>query len=153
MLLGARSRYAVMAMVDLASRGNVKPICLAELANAQEIPLPYLEQLFVKLRKAELVQSVRGPGGGYVLAKNAAETYIAEIVDAVDESLKMTRCDMDKKASGCMSTKAQCMTHDLWDGLGNHIHAYLNGVSLEDVCMKNIRSMAESNIAMACKID
>ena len=136
MLLGAKSRYAVMAMVDLASRGSDKPICLAELAESQEIPLPYLEQLFVKLRKAELVQSVRGPGGGYVLAKSPAETCISQIVEAVDEPLKMTRCDMEKTAHGCLSTKAQCMTHGLWDGLGNHIHEYLNGITVEDVCRK-----------------
>jgi Rrf2 family iron-sulfur cluster assembly transcriptional regulator len=150
MLLGAKSRYAVMAMVDLASRGHQNPVCLAELATAQDIPLPYLEQLFVRLRRAELVQSVRGPGGGYVLAKGADATFIADIVEAVDEPLKMTRCDAEKNAHGCLASKARCMTHDLWDGLGDHIHQYLSGISLEDVCQKkakqnNVITVSQAN--------
>lgn len=137
MLLGAKSRYAVMAMVDLASRGHDKPVNLSDLAASQDIPLPYLEQLFVKLRKADLVQSVRGPGGGYMLARSADDIYVAEIVQAVDEPLKMTRCSVETK-HGCLSSKVKCMTHDLWDGLGEHIHAYLSGISLEDVCNRDI---------------
>lgn len=135
MLIGAKSRYAVMAMVDLANRSAGKPVSLAELAEAQEIPLPYLEQLFAQLRRADLVHSVRGPGGGYILAKSAGQTCIADIVQAVDESLTMTRCNKDE-GRGCLSSKAKCMTHDLWDGLGNHIVEYLNGITLADVCNK-----------------
>src|SRR5689334_10283753 len=111
MILGTKTRYAVMAMVDLAGR-SAGPVTLSELAQAQEITVPYLEQLFAKLKKSGLVKSVRGPGGGYVLAKAANEVLISDIVIAVEESMKMTRCD--KHADhGCMSIRARCLTHDL----------------------------------------
>lgn len=138
MLLGTKSRYAVMAMVELAGRDVGKPVTLAELAQTQEITLPYLEQIFSKLKQAGLVKSVRGPGGGYVLARPAADVPISDIVGAVDESLKMTRCEKNNdktghSANGCMSTGARCLTHDLWDGLGQQIYNYLNAISLADV--------------------
>ncbi len=131
MILGTKARYAVMAMVDLAGRDAGVPISLAQLADSQEITLPYLEQIFAKLKQAGLVSSVRGPGGGYVLCKNASDITVASIVEAVDESIKMTRCE--KHVGGCMSSRAQCLTHDLWDGLGEQIHGYLSGISLADV--------------------
>lgn len=133
MILGTKARYAVMAMVELAARGSARPVALAELADSQEIPLPYLEQIFAKLRRSELVKSVRGPGGGYVLNKPAAETCVADIVIAADESLKMTRCG-GKSGDGCRASKARCATHDLWEGLGQQIEDYLRGISLADVC-------------------
>lgn len=138
MLLGTKARYAVMALVDLASRGEGKTVTIAELSKTQDIPLAYLEQLFAKLRKAELVQSVRGPGGGYMLAKKAALLHIAEIVEAVDEPLKMTRCNEAKMNHGCLNNKAKCMTHDLWDNLGSHIYDYLQDISLEKVLNKQL---------------
>lgn len=132
MILGTKARYAVMAMVELAGRDAGKPVGLAELAQAQEITVPYLEQIFSKLRKQGLVISVRGPGGGYALARAASDIPISDIVQAVDESLRMTRCESHSK-EGCMSTKARCITHDLWEGLGAQIYNYLHSMSLADV--------------------
>jgi len=132
MILGTKARYAVMAMVELAGYEADKLVSLSELAEAQEITVPYLEQIFSKLKHGGLVKSVRGPGGGYALARPAGDIRIADIVQAVDESLKMTRCDGHSE-SGCMATKARCLTHDLWEGLGARIYDYLHSVSLADV--------------------
>lgn len=132
MILGTKARYAVMAVVELAGRGGSEPVSLAELAKGQEITVPYLEQLFSKLRVANIVKSVRGPGGGYVLTRLPADICISEIVEAVDESLKMTRCGAEEKA-GCMASKSRCLTHDLWAGLEREIHKYLSGITLADV--------------------
>jgi Rrf2 family iron-sulfur cluster assembly transcriptional regulator len=134
MILGTKARYAVMAMVELSACGSERPVTLAQLAESQEIPLPYLEQIFAKLRKAELVKSVRGPGGGYALTKPADATTVAEIITAVDEQLKMTRCATE--SNGCRSNKTRCATHELWDGLGQHIYDYLNGVTLAEISGK-----------------
>jgi len=136
MILGTKARYAVMAMVELAGRAPGVPVALADLAESQEITLPYLEQIFSKLKNGGLVQSARGPGGGYMLARLASDITIAEIVEAADESLKVTRCETHE--SGCMSKKTRCMTHHLWEGLENHIHGYLSGISLDDVRQKRI---------------
>ncbi|MBY0408376.1 MAG: Rrf2 family transcriptional regulator [Rickettsiales bacterium] len=132
MILGTKSRYAVMAMVELAGRPAETPVRLSELAEAQEITVPYLEQIFSKLKQAKLVKSVRGPGGGYVLAKPAGQTRVGEIVDAVEENIKMTRCEKHV-AGGCTSKGTRCLTHDLWDGLESHISSYLHAVSLADI--------------------
>ncbi|MDE3060893.1 MAG: Rrf2 family transcriptional regulator [Pseudomonadota bacterium] len=141
MILGTKARYAVMAMVELARRGMGGPVNLAELAEAQEITVPYLEQIFNKLRRGGLVKSVRGPGGGYVLARQAAQIPVSDIVQAVDESLKMTRCS-NHGETGCMASKARCLTHDLWDGLGRQIHDYLHAVSLADVAAGRVKDKA-----------
>ncbi len=132
MILGTKARYAVMAMVDLAAAGSAKPVRLTDIAKRQEIPLPYLEQIFARLKNGGLLKSVTGPGGGYLLARPASEVNIADIVVAVDESLRMTRCDKQHEG-GCMASKAQCITHNLWDGLGRQIYGYLQGVTLKDV--------------------
>lgn len=133
MILGAKARYAVMAMVDLAGRDAAKPVVLADLAEHQSIPLPYLEQIFAQLRKASLVESVRGPKGGYTLAHPADRINIATIIEAVDEPIKMTRCNEHGEQTGCLPSNAKCTTHALWDGLGAHIYEYLAGKSLQDV--------------------
>ena len=139
MRLSTKGRYAVMAMADLARNGQadgvVRAVSLAEIATRQEISLSYLEQLFARLRKNGLVQSVRGPGGGYRLAKGADETVIAEIVLAVDEPIRATRCIGHSSPKGCMMAGERCITHNLWEDLGDEIHRYLAGVSLEDVVM------------------
>lgn len=145
MILGTKSRYAVMAMVDLAGRQSRKPVTLADVAHAQEIPLAYLEQIFVMLRRNGLVRSVRGPGGGYVLAREAEKTWILDIVLAVDESLKMTRCE-SASGAGCMATRTRCLTHELWEGLGIQIHTYLRNVSLSDVCNRRLSKTANGFI-------
>lgn len=139
MRLSTKGRYAVMAMADLARNGQadgvVRAVSLAEIATRQEISLSYLEQLFARLRKSGLVQSVRGPGGGYRLAKGANETVVAEIVLAVDEPIRATRCIGHTSPKGCMMAGERCITHNLWEDLGDEIHRYLAGVSLEDVVM------------------
>ena len=138
MMLTTKGRYAVMAMVDLAMQPPVKPVTLAEIAQRQEIALPYLEQIFAKLRRNGLVHSVRGPGGGYVLAREVESTWISDIIIAVEESIKMTRCEKGS-AAGCMAPKTRCLTHDLWEGLGNQIYGYLRGISLKDVIDRQIQ--------------
>ena len=133
MRLSTKGRYAVMAMADLARRQTepCRAVALAEIATRQEISLSYLEQLFARLRRKGLVQSARGPGGGYRLARTAAETSIAEIVLAVDEPLHATRCA--EQGKGCMLKGERCLTHDLWEDLGDRIEDYLASVSLADV--------------------
>src|SRR5690348_14029899 len=127
MILGTKARYAVMAMVELAGREPGVPVALSELAEAQEITLPYLEQIFSKLKHAQLVESVRGPAGGYLLARGAGDIPISDIVNAVAESIKMTRCDTHEHG-GCLSKKTRCLTHHLWEGLERQIEGYLQGV-------------------------
>ena len=137
MKLSTKGRYAVMAMVDLAIGSGGKPIALSDVAERQEISLSYLEQLFGKLRKGDLVKSVRGPGGGYLLARNASETRISDIILAVDEPIHATRCTPGSP-QGCRSNKSRCLTHDLWEELGNQIYLCLNSISVADVVNKRV---------------
>ena len=136
MRLSTKGRYAVMAMTDLAAHaGNAGArgaVCLADIAERQQISLPYLEQLFSRLRRKGVVESVRGPGGGYRLAKASGETSIAEIVRAVDEPLKAVRCSGEEKL-GCLKGGKRCATHALWDAMGRKIEGFLAGISLDDV--------------------
>ena len=115
MRLSTKGRYAVMAMVDLAQYSDGNPVSLAEIAERQEISLSYLEQLFAMLRKNGLVRSVRGPGGGYLLAQDRGETRIADIILAVDEPIRATRCTPGAPV-GCRGTRTRCLTHDMWFG-------------------------------------
>lgn len=137
MKLSTKGRYAVMAMVDLAANSEGKPVSLAEIAERQEISLSYLEQLFGKLRRGGLVKSVRGPGGGYLLSRGTGDTRVSDIVVAVDEPLRATRCKAGS-AVGCRGDNGRCLTHDLWEELGNQIHTFLSSVSLEDVILKRV---------------
>lgn len=137
MKLSTKGRYAVMAMVDLARHAQAKPVSLSDIATRQEISLSYLEQLFARLRRAGLVRSVRGPGGGYRLARGSAETRVSEIILAVDEPITATRCT-EMGATGCRADRSKCLTHDLWEELGNQIHLFLSSVSLADVCNRRI---------------
>jgi Rrf2 family iron-sulfur cluster assembly transcriptional regulator len=140
MQLSTRGRYAVMAMVDLATRQTLGcecgPICLAEIAARQKLSQAYLEQLFGKLRRAGLVGSARGPGGGYRLARSSQVISVAEIIAAVDEPIHATRCEIG--SPGCIEGSEaegpmRCQTHDLWDELGRQIQLFLRGISLADV--------------------
>jgi len=135
--LSTKGRYAVMAMVDLAQRCDTGPISLADIAARQEISLSYLEQLFAKLRRCGLIKSVRGPGGGYLLAHDRDETRIADIILAVDEPLHAVRCSPGA-AIGCRGDRSRCLTHDLWEELSNQIRLYLTSVTLGDVCEKRV---------------
>ncbi len=138
MILSTKGRYSVMAMVDLATHQSEKPVGLAAIAQRQEIPLAYLEQLFSRLKKAGLVTSVRGPGGGYKLARAADAMNVAEIMYASDEPIKMTRCDTESH-KGCMATKERCLTHDLWEGLTAQMRMYLGSITLADVCARRVQ--------------
>ena len=133
MQLSTKGRYAVMAMTDLASQSDGRPVTVAEIADRQQLSAAYLEQLFARLRRRGLVQSVRGPGGGYRLAKSAAETSIADVVTAVDEPLRATRCAGHGAVLGCMKGGVRCATHNLWEGAGQVIFDYFASVSLADV--------------------
>lgn len=138
MMLSTKGRYAVMAMVDLAMHQKEKPVGLAAIADRQEIPLAYLEQIFAKLKRAGVVQSTRGPGGGYTLAATACSLTIAEIVNASEEPIKITRCAAHG-TTGCMADKTRCVTHDLWEGLGAHIYHYLSSLTLADVIQRKVQ--------------
>jgi Rrf2 family iron-sulfur cluster assembly transcriptional regulator len=133
MLLTTKGRYAVMAMTEISLSSSGKPLTLSAIAAKQAIDLRYLEQIFSKLRHANLVRSVKGPGGGYVLNKNLKDINIAEIIHAVGENTKMTRCN---GVSGCMPTGAKCLTHDLWAALDKNITNFLSSISLADVIHK-----------------
>lgn len=141
MRLSTKGRYAVMAMVDLAMHGDGRPVALAAIADRQEISLSYLEQLFARLKRDSLVKSVRGPGGGYMLARGAAETRISDIIVAVDEQIRATRCDPNT-GIGCTKAKTRCLTHDLWSELSNQIHMFLSAVTLSDVCERRVLGMS-----------
>jgi Rrf2 family iron-sulfur cluster assembly transcriptional regulator len=137
MKLSTKGRYAVMAMVDLAQHSGDGPVCLSEIAERQEISLSYLEQLFAKLRRGGLVNSVRGPGGGYLLAHERDATRIADIILAVDEPIRAVRCKPGQTL-GCRGDRSRCLTHDLWEELSNQIHLFLSAVTLDDVCEKRV---------------
>jgi Rrf2 family iron-sulfur cluster assembly transcriptional regulator len=139
MRLSTKGRYAVMAMADLARRQDepCRGVPLADIAERQEISLSYLEQLFARLRRKGLVQSARGPGGGYRLSRTAEATTIADIVLAVDEPLHATRCAVRDvtRGKGCMAKGERCLTHDLWEDLGHRIEDYLASITLADVIL------------------
>jgi Rrf2 family iron-sulfur cluster assembly transcriptional regulator len=152
--LSTKGRYAVMAMVDLAATSHGQPVTLADIAERQEISLAYLEQLFAKLRRAGLVASVRGPGGGYRLGRAADAMRISDIILAVDEPIRATRCppqvkQPDDAPVGCHSNRSRCLTHDLWEGLGQQIHLYLSAVTLADVVERRLGAAACGSVDMA----
>ncbi len=129
MELNTKARYAVMAMADLAKYGE-SAVPLSAIAERQGLSLAYLEQIFLRLRRAELVSSARGRSGGYTLARPAADIHIDEIMKAMEEETRLTRClDAD---NGCLGDR-RCLTHGLWHALGNHIASFLANVSLQDV--------------------
>ena len=129
MRLTTKGRFAVTAMLDLALQNTDKPVTLADISERQGISLSYLEQLFSRLRRNGLVKSVRGPGGGYRIAKNQAEITISEIITAVDEQIDATQCGGQENCHD----ERRCMTHDLWASLNDKILEYLSGVSLTDL--------------------
>lgn len=145
MRLSTKGRYAVMAMVDLAATSRGAPVALADIAERQEISLSYLEQLFAKLRKGGLVKSVRGPGGGYLLAHPANATRVSDIILAVDEPIRTTRC-ANGTPQGCRTNRSRCLTHDLWEELSNQIHMYLSSVTIADVVERRIIGTSGLNI-------
>ncbi len=146
MRLTTKGRFAVTAMVDLATRGGKSPVTLSSISDRQSISLSYLEQLFGKLRRNNIVESVRGPGGGYYLARSASKISIAEIVLAVDEPLDATKCG---GMGNCHGEEKQCITHDLWMGLNEKILDYLESVNLQQLVDSANKQMAgESTIVL-----
>ena len=139
MKLSTKGRYAVMAIVDLAREKNDVPTPLAEIAKRQKISLSYLEQLFAKLRRNDLVQSVRGPGGGYMIARPAEDIRISEVMLAVDPPPHNTACNpADPK--GCCNRVDPCGTHDLWAALADQMFGFLDSISIADVRDRRVRS-------------
>lgn len=129
MKLTSKGRYAVTAILDLAFHATSGPVTLSDISKRQDISLSYLEQLFTRLRKKQLVRSTRGPGGGYSLNKPASDIAVAEIVSAVDETVDTTRCS---GATNCHDGE-QCLAHELWDGLSQQIYGFLSEISLQDL--------------------
>lgn len=126
MRLTTKGRYAVTAMLDLALHSNNGPVSLADISGRQDISLSYLEQLFAKLRRNDLVTSVRGPGGGYLLSRAPEDIYVAQVIDSVNESIDATGC---AGRADCQSGE-MCLTHHLWCDLSDQIHNFLSGISL-----------------------
>ena len=142
MRLTTKGRFAVTAMIDLALRQNTGPVTLAAISQRQEISLSYLEQLFGKLRRHQLVESTRGPGGGYTLAKKACEITVADIILAVDEPIDATHCGGKEN---CHGANGRCMTHDLWSSLNARMVEFLDSV--------NLQKLVEDQLAAGLKVE
>ena len=136
MKLTTKGRYAVMAMADLALYKDNGPTSLSDISLRQNISLPYLEQIFIKLKNKNLVKSTRGSKGGYVLEKPANDIKISNIISAVDEEVKMLNCKKESK-KGCNNKTTKCITHNLWDQLDQHINSFFDKVKLQDLIKKN----------------
>ena len=136
MKLTSKGRYAVMALVDLARFDNINPVSLRDISLRQGISLDYLEQIFSKLKKNEIVKSIRGTQGGYVLNKNPNDIKLTNIFHAVDEKVKTVQCKKESK-KGCNGRATKCITHNLWDELENHINSFFEKKSLKDLVQDN----------------
>ena len=150
MRLTTKGRYAVTAMIDLTLHAQNKPTSLADISGRQSISLSYLEQLFSKLRQAGLVTSVRGPGGGYHLAIPSDQIFVAQIINAVNESIDTTSC----RGKGDCQGGEICLTHSLWQDLSVQIHEFLNGISLADlVAKRDTQQIAQRQIDQLLVLD
>ena len=141
MKLTSKGRYAVMALVDLARFDNINPVSLRDISLRQGISLDYLEQIFSKLKKNEIVKSIRGIQGGYVLNKNPNDIKLTNIFDAVDEKVKTVQCKKESKR-GCNGKATKCITHNLWDELEIHINKFFENKSLKDLLNNNKETRA-----------
>ncbi|HEY0488229.1 MAG TPA: Fe-S cluster assembly transcriptional regulator IscR [Telluria sp.] len=149
MRLTTKGRFAVTAMIDLAMRQGKGPVTLSGISQRQAISLSYLEQLFGKLRRHAIVESIRGPGGGYSLARDAGLVTVADIIIAVDEPLDATQCGGKENCHGADSaTGARCMTHELWATLNEKMVDYLDSVSLQDLVDQQKQKNAEQNVVV-----
>ena len=145
MRLTAKGRYAVTAMLDIAVHQKDGPISLADISERQGISLSYLEQLFAKLRRNDLVKSVRGPGGGYTLSRDSSKIFVAQIVDSVDETVDATRC---RGQADCQHGET-CLSHELWADLSSEIHQFLSRIDLASIVEKGtVREVAERQNAI-----
>ena len=132
MRLNTKSRYAVMALADMARFKDNNPISLRDISLRQSISLLYLEQIFLKLKKNDIVKSIRGANGGYILSKNPKQIKLAEVFLALDQNVKTTSCEKHSK-KGCNGRSAKCITHNLWDELDIHINTFFENKNLEDL--------------------
>lgn len=149
MRLTTKGRFAVTAMIDLALRQGKGPVTLSGISQRQAISLSYLEQLFGKLRRHEIVESIRGPGGGYSLARRADKVTVADIIIAVDEPLDATQCGGKDNCHGAdAATGARCMTHELWATLNEKMVDYLDSVTLQDLVDQQKRKIAEQSVVV-----
>ena len=149
MRLTTKGRFAVTAMIDLAQRQGKGPVRLAGISQRQAISLSYLEQLFGKLRRHEIVESIRGPGGGYSLARKADKVTVADIIIAVDEPLDATQCGGKENCHGSdVASGARCMTHELWATLNEKMVDYLDSVSLQDLVDQQLQKNAEQVVVV-----
>ena len=142
MKLTSKGRYAVMAMADLAKNNVKEPTNLTEISLRQGISISFLEQLFLKLRKNNLVKSARGPLGGYVLSKPPGEIKLLSIIRAVDEKIKTVKCKRESK-KGCNGKSIKCITHNLWDDLETHINKFFEDNTLNDVLFREVKNNSE----------
>ena len=142
MKLTSKGRYAVMAMADLAKNNATDPTSLTEISLRQGISVAYLEQLFLRLRKNNLVQSARGPSGGYMLTKPPEKIKLLSIISAVDEKIKTVKCKKESK-KGCNGKSIKCITHNLWDDLETHINKFFEDNTLNDILFKEVRNNSE----------
>ena len=150
MRLTTRGRYAVTAMLDLTLHTKGGPVSLADISDRQSISLSYLEQLFSRLRQNDLVSSVRGPGGGYYLARSSDSIYVAQIIDAVNESIDTTNC----QGKGNCQAGETCLTHHLWHDLSQQIHSFLSSISLADLVAKlDVQAVAQRQIEQLLVLD
>ncbi len=147
MRLTTKGRFAVTAMIDLAMRESKGPVTLAGISQRQEISLSYLEQLFGKLRRHQIVESVRGPGGGYTLARKAEKVTVADIIIAVDEPLDATQCGGKENCHGAdHENGSRCMTHDLWTTLNAKMVDFLDSVSLQDLVDQQHKKIQDQHV-------
>ena len=135
MKLTSKGRYAVMALVDIAKFDNINPVSLRDISLRQGISVDFLEQIFSKLKKKEIVKSIRGTQGGYILSKKPSEIKLNNIFDAIDENVKTVQCKKESKKS-CNGKSSKCVTHDLWNELETHINSFFEQKSLEDLVSK-----------------
>ncbi|MBT4520728.1 MAG: Fe-S cluster assembly transcriptional regulator IscR [Halieaceae bacterium] len=150
MRLTTKGRYAVTAMLDLALHADAGPISLADISGRQDISLSYLEQLFAKLRRRKLVSSVRGPGGGYCLSREGGDIFVAQIIDAVNETVDITGCG----GSGDCQQGEVCLTHHLWHDLSGQIHDFLSQISLANLVERNeVQSVFERQNTRTRQVD
>ena len=142
MKLTSKGRYAVMAMADLAKRSTIQPISLTEISLRQGIPISFLEQIFLKLKRNNLVKSSRGPSGGYLLSKPPDEIKLLSIISAVDEKIKTVKCRKESK-KGCNGKSIKCITHNLWDDLEIYINKFFENNTLNDILFKEVKNNSE----------
>ncbi len=142
MRLSTKAQYAVRAMVSLNIHSDGAPIALRDIAAWENISLTYLEQLFVKLRRGQIVKSVRGPGGGYLLARAADQIRVDQIIDSVEESLMPVSCMDEERGCACND---QCITHSVWHGLGERIRSFLGSITLADLTTEAREKLKHAN--------